>query len=158
MRDNQYLEKMMYDLWDDHFSDVPRKNLVLIKFGKYSRRQLGCIKLANEHTKIKGLLKRKIDDYKIQDDKSVSLITITKYFQNESVPNFVVRSTVAHELCHYTHGFSSPLERLFDKPHQGNIVKKELQKRDLLEEYLEAEKWLKENWVKIVIGKEKGRS
>jgi hypothetical protein len=151
MRDNQYLEDMMYDLWENHFSDVPRKNLVLIKFGKYSRRQLGCIKLANQHTKIKGLLKKKIQDYEVQDDKSISLITVTRYFQDEVVPDSIVRATVAHELCHYTHGFSSPLEKLFEKPHQGNIVKKELARRGLLEEYLESEKWLKENWRDIVL-------
>jgi hypothetical protein len=136
----------MYDLWDDHFSDVPRKNLVLIMFGKYARRQLGCIKLANNNTKVKGLLRKKLDDYEIQDDKSISVIIVTRYFQEDFIPDFVVRSTIAHELCHYTHGFNSPLEKLFDKPHQGNIVKKELKKRGLLGEYIRAEKWLKENW------------
>ena len=146
----------MFDLWDDHFSDVPRMNFVLIKFGKYARRQLGCIKLANNHTKVKGLLKKKLEDYEIQDDKSISLVTVTRYFQDDFVPDFVVRSTIAHELCHYTHGFNSPLKRLFDKPHQGNIVKKELKKRGLLEEYIQAEKWLKENWVKMVLANKKG--
>lgn len=150
MRNNLDLENMMYSLWEENFSDVPRKNLVLIKFGKYSKRQLGCIKLANKNTKIKGILKKKKDEYEIQDDKSISLITVTRYFQDLNIPDFVVRSTIAHELCHYTHGFSSPLERLFDKPHQGSIVKKELFKRDLLQEYENSEKWLRKNWIQIV--------
>ena len=142
---------MMYELWDNNFCDVPRLNLVLIKFGKYSKRQLGCIKLANQKTKIKGILKKKEDDYQIQDDKTISLITVTKYFEKDFVPDFVVKATIAHEMCHYTHGFNSPLEKRFDKPHQGNIVKKELKRRGLLEEYLQAEKWLKENWREIVL-------
>jgi hypothetical protein len=150
MRSNTDLEEMMYSLWEDNFSDVPRQNLVLIKFGKYSKRQLGSIKLAHKNSKIKGLLDSKRDDYEIQDDKSITIVTITKYFQDLEIPDFVVRSTIAHELCHYTHGFSSPLKRLYDKPHQGNIVKKELHKRDLLDEYLESEKWLKENWVERI--------
>ena len=150
MRDRKYLENLMYELWENSFSDVPRKNLVLIKFGKYSKRQLGSIKMANEYTKIKGLLKKNKEDYDIQDDKRVTVITITKYFQDPVVPDYVVQATIAHELCHYTHGFSSPLEKRFDKPHQGNIINKELQKRDLLEQQLMADNWLKANWLSIV--------
>lgn len=150
MRDNSFLEDILYDLWESHFCDVPRKNLVLIQFGKYSKRQLGSIKLAGERTKIKGLLKKKKDEYVVQDDTRVTVITITRYFQNDVVPEFVVRATVAHELCHYTHGFSSPLEKLFEKPHQGNIVLKELKKRGLLENQRDADVWLRENWLDIV--------
>lgn len=151
MRKNLDLEEMMYELWENNFCDVPRLNLVLIKFGKYSKRQLGCIKLANKSTKIKSILKKKKKDYEIQDDKSISLITVTKYFEKDFVPDFVVKATIAHEMCHYTHGFNSPLEKRFDKPHQGNIIKKELKKRGLIEEYVQAEKWLKENWREIVL-------
>ena len=150
MRDNKYLENILYDLWDNHFCDVPRKNLVVIKFGKYSKRQLGSIKLANRYTKIKGLMKKIREELEVQDEKSVTVITVTRYFQNEIVPEYVIRATIAHELCHYTHGFQSPLEKRFDHPHRGNVIKKELAKRDLLDQEKEAEKWLKENWLKIV--------
>ena len=150
MRDRKYLENLMYDLWENHFCDIPRKNLVLIKFGKYSKRQLGSIKLANQDTKIKSLLRKNMDDYDAQDDKRVTVITITKYFQNEIVPEYVVSATIAHELCHYAHGFSSRLEKQFNKPHQGNVINKELAKRDLLEEQELADAWLKDNWVSIV--------
>ncbi len=150
MRDNKYLENLLYDLWDNHFCDVPRKNLVIIKFGKYSKRQLGSIKLANRYTKIKGLMRKRKEELEVQDEKSVTVITVTRYFQNEIVPEFVIRATIAHELCHYTHGFQSPLEKQFNHPHQGSVVKKELAKRDLLDQEKEAEKWLKENWLKIV--------
>jgi hypothetical protein len=150
MRDNDYLENIFYDLWENHFCDIPRRNMVLIKYGKFSKRQLGSIKLANGRTKIKRLLHRKKDEYLVQDDKSITVITITKYFENDVVPEYVVRATIAHELCHYAHGFNSPLEKRFANPHQGNIIKKELQKRGLLEEQKRADSWLKENWLDIV--------
>ena len=57
-RDNKYLENLLYELWEEYFPDVPRKNFVIIKFGKYSKRQLGSIKKANEKTKIKRLMKK----------------------------------------------------------------------------------------------------
>ena len=151
MRDRKYLENLMYDIWENHFCDIPRKNLVLIKFGKYSKRQLGSIKLANDHTKIKTLVKKNLEEYDAQDDVRITVITITKYFENDVlVPEFVVKATVAHELCHYAHGFSSPLEKKFNKPHQGNIINKELAKRGLIEEQKLADIWLEKNWVSIV--------
>ena len=153
MRDTKFLENILYILWENHFCDVPRHNLVIIKYGKFSKRQLGSIKLANRRTKIKGLLKTKKNDYLAQDHKSITVITVTRYFQNEIVPEFVVRAVIAHELCHYAHGFSSPLEKRFDKPHQGSIVKKELKKRDLLEQQKEADDWIKKYWPKVVLSK-----
>lgn len=150
MRDEKFLEEMLYELWDNHFCDVPRQNLVVIKFGRYSKRQLGSIKLARSNTKIKGLMKKKESELKAQDIKSVTVITVTKYFQHDIIPEFVVRSTIAHELCHYTHGFQSPLKKQFNHPHQGNVINKELAKRDLLEEQKAADKWLKEHWLEII--------
>jgi hypothetical protein len=150
MRDREFLEKILYNLWENYFCDIPRKNLVLIKYGKYSKRQLGSIKLANKRTKIKGLLKQKGEEYGIQDDKSITVITVTRYFQNEIVPELVVRATIAHELCHYAHGFSSPLQKRFQKPHQGSVVNKELKKRGLFKKQKEVDKWLKENWLDII--------
>lgn len=152
MRDTKFLENILYELWENHFCDVPRQNLVLIKYGKSSRRQLGSIKMANRRTKIKGLLKEKKDDLNIQDHKSVTVITVTKYFKNEIIPEYVVRAVIAHELCHYAHGFSSPLEKRFDKPHQGSIVKKELEKRGLLKEQKMADEWIDKNWADLVLG------
>lgn len=156
MRDRKYLENLMYDIWENHFCDIPRRNLVLIKFGKYSKRQLGSIKLANEYTKIKGLIRNNQEEYEMQDDERITVITVTKYFQNDiAVPEFVVRATIAHELCHYAHGFSSPLDKQFDKPHQGNIINKELAKRNLLEEQQLADKWLERNWSSIAYSSNK---
>lgn len=152
MRNNTILENMLYELWENHFCDVPRKNLVVIKFGKYSKRQLGSIKLAHSGTRIKGIMKTRKEEFLSQDEKSISVITLTGYFRNDLlVPDYVVNATIAHELCHYTHGFSSPLEKRFLNPHQGNVIKKELSKRGLLEEQDMADKWLKKNWVKVIL-------
>ena len=95
-------------------------------------------------------MKGREEEYAVQDDKSITIITITRYFINEVVPEYVIRATIAHELCHYTHGFNSPLERRFDKPHQGRIIEKELEKRELLEEYETSQKWLKDYWLDII--------
>ena len=153
MRNEKFLENLLYELWENHFCDIPRKNLVLIKYGRYSRRQLGSIKLAREGTRIKGLLNKKKEDYDVQDDKSITVITITRHFENENIPEFVVRATVAHELCHYAHGFSSPLQKRFKNPHQGHIIDKELANRDLLDEQRKADLWLKDNWIDIISSK-----
>lgn len=150
MRDNSYLEDRLYFLWENFFADVPRKNVVLIKFGKGSARQLGSIKWANQHSNIKGIMRKKKDDYDIADDKRISIITITKYFQKEEVPEYIIDATIAHELVHYTHGFHSPLERSVKHPHKGRVVEKELEKRGLGSMYEQSQKWLKENWRDIV--------
>lgn len=150
MRTNNYLEEQLYDIWEKYFADVARKNYVVIKFGKYSKRQLGSIKWANKRSKIKGLLKNIEEDIKEQDDKRITIITVTKYFQHEEVPEYVLRSTIAHELVHYTHGFHSPLKQLFTHPHRGRIVEKELFKRGLQDTYSNSQIWLKKNWLKVV--------
>ncbi|MCD4756580.1 hypothetical protein K8R20_03125 [bacterium] len=150
VRDNIYLQNLLYDVWDEYFSDVPRKNFVLAKFGKYSKRQLGCIKYARERTKVKALLKKYEDDILRQDVQSVSIVVLTRHFQSDLVPEYLLISTIAHELCHYTHGFNSPLKRLYKYPHQGGIVKREMVERGLGGILKQSEVWLKENWVGIV--------
>jgi len=149
-RTNQWLENQLHNIWENHFADVPRKNLVLIKFGKSSKRQLGSIKWANKNSKIKIALKSLQTDWDASDDKRISIITITKYFQKLDIPEDVVKATIAHELVHYTHGFHSPLPRLFSHPHRGGIVKKELYKRDLGDLYRNSEAWLKKEWVNFL--------
>jgi len=140
----------MFDVWDEYFSDVPRKNFVIAKFGKYSKRQLGCIKYANERTKIKSLLRKYEKDIQSQDVKSVSIIVVTKYFRNELIPEYLLISTIAHELCHYTHGFNSPLTRSYKYPHQGSVVKKEMKKRGLGNILRRSDDWLAKNWIQII--------
>lgn len=147
-RSNEWLEDLMYEIIEDHFNDIPVKNLILIKFGRASKRQLGSIKWVTPKTRVKSLMKKKRikDFHRNQDDKRISLITITKKFQNSEIPEFVVKSTIAHELCHYAHGFSSPIKQQYKYPHQGGIIRKELRRRDLEDINLKAKKWLRENW------------
>jgi hypothetical protein len=145
-RDNLWLEQLMYELWDDHFNDIPRKNFVLIKFGKKAKRQLGSIKWVRGSTKVKTLLRKRNGEFEHQDDKRITLITITALFKNRRVPEYIVKSTIAHEMIHYAHGFFSPLKQLYNHPHQGGLIRNEMQKRGLLLIYRKSKKWLKEKW------------
>lgn len=147
MRDNAWLEQKMYDLWEEHFADVPRKNLVIIKFGRNSSRQLGSIKWADKRTRgIRNFMK----GHDIQDDKRISIITITSKFKDENVPEDIVKATIAHEMCHYAHGFNSPLKQIYNHPHKGGVIRKEFERRGLGKLHKFSKKWLKENWRKYV--------
>ena len=118
--------------------------------GKHSKRQLGSIKLIKD----KSTFNRYIQKYKLEksifEDQSVSLINVTRYFSYDYIPEFVIQSTIAHELCHYTHGFNSPLQKLYTHPHRGGIIKKEFLKRGLIDIYVDSKKWLKENWISVI--------
>ncbi len=150
IRDNKWLKELMYELWDSNFADVARPNIVVTQFGKYSKRQLGSIRMAHSRSRIRSLLKSYKEEVDAADDKSVSIITMTKYFQSELIPEVVVKLVMAHEMVHYTHGFNSPLKQLYKNPHQGNIVNKELISRGLGDELEQQEKWIKENWLKFL--------
>lgn len=149
-RTNTWLEDLMYELWEDHFNDIPRINCVLIKFGRKSKRQLGSIRWVRRNTRVKGLLRKQRDKLENQDDDRVTLITITSLFKNNEVPEYVVKSTIAHEMIHYAHGFFSPLKQMYDHPHQGGKIRKEMQKRGLSNLYRKSKRWLKDNWNNFV--------
>lgn len=110
-RDDAWLLSRLDYLWSNYFDDIAQLNPVYIRFGRYSRLRLGSIKY-NRYSK-------KTD------------ITVTGMFRNEKIPVEVVDHTIAHELCHYAHGFSSPKPRLHKYPHHGGVIKKELQQRNL---------------------------
>lgn len=145
-RDNEWLEQLMYDLWEDYFNDIPRSNLVLIKFGRRAKRQLGSIKWVKGNTKVKGILRKREKDMNNQDDGRVTLITITSLFKNSKIPEYVVKATIAHEMIHYAHGFFSPLKQSYNHPHQGGLIRKEMQERGLYDLYRRSKRWLKEKW------------
>ncbi|MDD3647043.1 MAG: hypothetical protein PHS44_00885 [Candidatus Dojkabacteria bacterium] len=145
-RNNSWLEELMYDLWEDYFNDVPRRNYVLIKFGRGAKRQLGSIKWVRGDTRVKKLLKSKMRELDGQDDDRITVITITSLFKSLRVPEYVVKSTVAHEMVHYAHGFFSPLKQIYNHPHKGGLIRKELTKRGLYKMYQRSKKWLKEKW------------
>jgi len=150
VRDNKYLENLLYDIWENHFCDVARLNLVTIKYGKHSKRQLGSIKLIKDSRIFDRYIKKYNLNKELFENPTVSLITLTRYFSYDHIPEYVIKATIVHELCHYTHGFSSPLERIYKHPHRGGIIKKEFQKRELLDIYTNSKKWIKENWLKVI--------
>lgn len=148
MRNDEWLENLMYDIWENHFNDVPRLNTVIIKFGKRSIRQLGCITWLNNKTK---RIDKLLSNQGPSDNPRITLINITSYFKDEFIPDYVVKATIAHELTHYTHGFNSPLDKRFNHPHKGGVVRKELMNRGLIDNYKSSQKWLKTNWKEYVI-------
>lgn len=130
MRDNAWLNKKLENILRDYFPEVEIKNQIIIKFGQKARTRLGSIRKAK--------------------NGSDTAITITGYFQNEQAPEYLINLTIAHELCHYAHGFFSPLPKLSRYPHQGGIVDKELIDRGLGRELANQKTWLKSNWKNIV--------
>lgn len=110
-RNDLWLLSRLDFIWSNYFSDVPQTNKVFIKFGRNSRVRLGSIRM----------------------DKTSknSYIIITSMFKNEKVPVEIIDHTIAHELCHYIHGFSSPNPRLHRYPHHGGLIRKELESRSL---------------------------
>ena len=135
LRNNDWLEAKLANILDVFFNDIVVKNHLSIRFSKRSRRQLGCIAKKHPHS-VLGRLKGEFE----------SEIRINSYFRDESIPEYVVEGTIIHELCHYAHGFSSPLPQQSRYPHAGGMVKHEMIKRGAGDIYLLEKKWLKQNW------------
>ncbi|MCL4367548.1 hypothetical protein M1563_05280 [Patescibacteria group bacterium] len=123
-RDGQWLLSRLDFLWSNYFADVEQINPVFIEFGRFARLRFGSIRFdpRSKHT----------------------YITISGMFKDEKIPQEIVDHTIAHELCHYVHGFSSPRPRSHHFPHEGGIIKKELSKRGLGGLYQSYQKWIKE--------------
>lgn len=128
-RDNNWLLSRLDHLWSTYFADVTQDNPVVVKFGRYSKYRLGSIKLSR-------VTKR-------------SLVTITGMFKDPNIPAEVVDHTIAHELVHYAHGFSSPKVRLHKYPHAGGVVQKEMRKRGMGYLNVAYKKWVKEYQIKL---------
>ena len=125
MRDSKWLQDELEFILKKYFSNVLLTNPIEIKFGREAKYRFGSIKLISHKNKgIRRLFKPVNDDI-----PKKSLITITSMFRDETIPIGVVRYTIAHELCHYAHGFSSANKRLFRYPHHGGIINKELKER-----------------------------
>src|SRR5665647_1927223 len=119
MRDNEWLEEKLENIWAQYFNDVEKINSIVIKFGKKARSRLGSIKqLHNYRSRPLAGGSRTITDFST-DSKNMndSIITLTGYFKDERVPECIIDSTIAHELCHYAHGFSSPHPQASKHPH-----------------------------------------
>jgi hypothetical protein len=131
MRDNIWLKSKFFEIWERYFADVEIKNSISVSFGRHSRRRLASIKQAT------------------RSKKSDTIVTVTKYYQDERVPEIVIDATLAHEMCHYVHGFGSPHPQLFRHPHLGSAVDIELRSRGLGAANRYQKKWIKDNWPKI---------
>lgn len=130
MRDNKWLKRKLEAIWSRYFGDIQPINPVFVRFGRPAKTRLGSIKLG----------RKKVNTY----------ITITGFFKDERVPEFVLDAVLAHELTHYAHGFNSPLQKLFHYPHKHRVVDRELTKRGLDDIVVLQKKWLKKNWRLIV--------
>ena len=131
IRDEAWLQQLLDDTWDEHFSDVLQQNDVRIVFGRRAKRRLGSISLD-------------------PNDRTTSIITMNAIFKDPRIPEFVVVATLVHELTHYAHGFNSPLAQLQTHPHAGGVMRREYDERGLLQLYLDQKKWLKLNWPEVV--------
>jgi hypothetical protein len=130
-RDETWLQQILDKIWDNYFNEVPQANDVRIVFGRRAKRRLGSISLDPA-------------------DGKTSIITINSIFKLPEVPEFVVEATIFHELTHYAHGFSSPLDKAQKHPHAGGVMRREFAERGLLELYQQQKRWLKSNWPSIV--------
>lgn len=133
MRDDQWLEVRLNTIWRKYFSDIKKLNTVKIHFGRKAKKRLASIRQLSKH-----------------DKHSDTEIKVTAYFKELQVPEYIVDVTIAHELCHYAHGFASPLPKFSQFPHRGSLVDNELKKRGLGEMLEKQEKWLKEDWKLII--------
>ena len=129
MRSDEWLQLRFNQIWEKLFSDVERRNNVLIRFKGNWKNKFGHIKrLKNKDTEI----------------------GINNLFRYEKVPEFIIDLTIAHELIHYSHGFQSPHEKKFSYPHQGGVVNKELKQRGLGLALKKEKEWVKRDWVLIL--------
>lgn len=155
MRDNNWLKNKLELIWNQYFPDIRCANEVRIEFGRKARTRLGSIRLVRSKGYRVGINKIKSSNSQLPTPNSQ--ITITGYFQDERVPEWMIDAVIAHELCHYAHGFSSPLPQLFKCPHQGGAVDHELIKRGLGDILIAQRKWLRETWPGFVNPKSKTR-
>ena len=123
LRDNNWLLSKLDSLWTNYFPEMDQTNPIFIRFGRYSKYRLGSIRLDRKNDK--------------------SYITITSMFKNPNIPEQVVEHTIAHELVHYAHGFSSKRVRLHKYPHAGGVVKREMEERGLSDLNKAYRQWVK---------------
>lgn len=125
MRTDHWLITRLDRIWNVLMPEIKRQNIVRVRFGSNWKTKYGHIK-------------------KLKDGSTE--IIVNNLFRNEKVPEFIIDTTIAHELIHYMHGFHSPLPKQFKYPHEGRVVDKELKKRGF-SFLLKMEKdWVKNKW------------
>lgn len=114
-------------IWEHYFADVPYVNEVQISYCQPWKSRLGLIRMSL--------------------DESVSFIGVNALLQHRFVPEYVLITTIAHELVHYAHGFGSPLPRPYEHPHANNVVNRELETRDLGTYVQQCDAWIDKEWL-----------
>ncbi len=114
------------EIWQGYFADVPRVNTLEIAYCQPWKRRLGLIRLSLDNT--------------------MSFIGVNALLQIPQIPEYILITTVAHELTHYAHGFGSPLPRQYKHPHANNVVKDELERRGLGETMRLCDEWIDNEW------------
>lgn len=128
MRDDEWLINRFYLIWNKHFSDIEKKNHVLVRF--------------------KGRWKNKFGHIKRLKDGNTEIV-LNGLLKHEEIPDYIIDVTLAHEIVHYSHGFNSPLPKLYRYPHYGGIVRKELKNRGFNLELRMERNFIKEKWQAI---------
>jgi hypothetical protein len=128
MRDDLWLRNRLDIVWDKIIPEVERKNEVVIRF--------------------KGKWKNKFAHIKMLRNGSTE-IAINSLFRYPDVPDFILETTIAHELIHYMHGFQSPYPQQFRHPHKGGIVDKEIKKRGYDFLFSLERDWVRKNWFRL---------
>ena len=125
-RNTRDVKNYLETIWQRYFADVPCENEVQIAYCMPWKTRLGMIRMTL--------------------DETLSFIGVNALLQHPGVPEYVLVTTIAHELVHYAHGFGSPLPRLYEHPHANNVVNKELAQRGL-QEYVElSNEWIDTHW------------
>lgn len=138
-RDDKWLLSRLDYLWSSYFPDVPQINPVFIRFGRFARSRFGSIRYDPPPRGFSGRVGK-------------THITISGMFRDLKIPEAVVDHTIAHELCHYAHGFSSPHRQLHRFPHEGGVINQEMTKRGLIYLYDAYRCWIKEYRTKKFVG------
>src|SRR3990167_7317292 len=127
MRDEEWLATLFHEMWEKRFPDVKKRNNVVVRWKGRWKNKFGHIRrLKNKDTEI----------------------AVNSLLGDEKIPEYVIELTLAHELVHYMHGFHSPHPKLFNHPHKGGIVSKELKLRGYGNELKKEKIWFKEEWMR----------
>ncbi|KKU45966.1 MAG: hypothetical protein UX62_C0023G0002 [Microgenomates group bacterium GW2011_GWA2_46_7] len=148
MRDNFWLANRLFYVWKTYFPDIIDGNELKVKFGRPSKTRLGSIALRRKGQEKKRLLKHRANFLK--PEEAISIITINGHLANEDVPEKMIDAIIAHEFCHFVHGFNSLRTKLYRLPHSGGVIDHELKKRGLEETLRFQKAWIKQNWKNII--------
>jgi len=148
MRNNDWLKEKMIEMHQSHFSDITEGNEIIVQFGRKNKTRLGSIALREKGKEKKRLLTHQAR--KLTGERAISIITINGYLQDEEIPEKLVVGILAHEFCHFVHGFNSIREKKYRLPHSGGIISQELRERGLEEVLRFQKKWLKQNWKEVI--------